>query len=269
VQEAKEHQKRLRAEAALREKEALFRSFLEHSQAVIWITKAQNYELVYVSPAYEQVWGRSTSELYSDLISFLETIHPEDRDRVRTGWQECHQRTCNQEYRVLRPDGTIIWIQDCGFPIYDDQGKLLWLGGIAEDITERKRTEATMAADLRDMRLLRDLSIQTIGKDNPQVLYNEIMSSAIALTGADAGTLQILDRKTQELVLLASQGFDSTMKEHFSRVDTNSNTSCGMALRNGERTFVDFDVSQREDPDSSLQRYIEAGYLSAQSTPTV
>ncbi|MGG6241020.1 PAS domain-containing protein [Nodosilinea sp. AN01ver1] len=133
---------RARAEAALRESEARFKGFAENSSDVIWITDAHKYQLVYVSPSFEQVWGRSATELYANLSGFVEYIHPDDRDRIEWGWQHCTQAAYTQEYRVLRPDGTTVWIRDRGFPIYDDQGELLWVGGIAEDISERARLEA-------------------------------------------------------------------------------------------------------------------------------
>ncbi|MBD2101370.1 PAS domain S-box protein [Leptolyngbya sp. FACHB-261] len=146
---------RARAEAALRESEARFRSFAENSNDVIWITAADEYRLIYVSPSFEQVWGRSASEIYTDLSRFVESIHPDDRERIQAGWQQCIQGGFSQEYRVIRPDGSIVWIHDRGFPVYDDQGELLYLAGIAETITERKQFEQererflAVGADLR------------------------------------------------------------------------------------------------------------------------
>ncbi|MBF2007118.1 MAG: PAS domain S-box protein [Chlorogloeopsis fritschii C42_A2020_084] len=134
---------------------------------------------------------------------------------------------------------------------------------------ERARAEAAVAADLRDTQLLRDLSARLISEDNIQVLYNEIVTAAIALMRADAGTVQILDEATQELVLLATQGFDRTMTEHFYRVAASSNLPCGIALSTNVRTFVDFDVPNCADPDGSLRMHVNAGYLSAQSTPLI
>ncbi len=135
---------RKQTEEALRESEARFRSFAENSNDVVWITTAHEYRLIYVSPAYEQIWGRSITELFVDLTRFVEFVHPDDRDRIQAGWQRCTEGGFSQEYRVIRPDGSIIWIYDRGFPIYDDQGKLLYLGGIAEDISDRKHAEDTL-----------------------------------------------------------------------------------------------------------------------------
>jgi PAS domain S-box-containing protein len=132
---------------------------------------------------------------------------------------------------------------------------------------ERARAEAAVAANLRDTRLLRDLSAQLVTEDNTQTLYREILTTAIALTEADAGTMQILDDRSEDLLLISSHGFDRQMTEHFYRVNASSHTPCGIALRNGERMFVDFDVPEGEDPDGSMRLHLEAGYRSAQSTP--
>jgi PAS domain S-box-containing protein len=134
---------------------------------------------------------------------------------------------------------------------------------------ERAHTEAVVTADLQDTQRLRELGARLVSEGDIQTLYQEIMSTAIALTEADAGTVQIFDEVTQELVLLATQGLEQTMIEYFYRVNASSNTSCGIALRTGTRSFVDFDVPESEDPSGSMRLHVEAGYLSAQSTPLI
>jgi hypothetical protein len=99
------------------------------------------------------------------------------------------------------------------------------------------------------------------------VLYRDLVAAAIALTRADAGTVQIFDTAREELVLLASEGFDAEMTARFGRVAASSNTPCGIALARNERTFMDFDVPESADPDGSMRMHLKAGYLSAQSTP--
>ncbi|MBD2014357.1 PAS domain-containing protein [Microcoleus sp. FACHB-53] len=145
---------------------------------------------------------------------------------------------------------------------------------LAEEVAERTwaavdraRAEAFVAADLEDTQLLRELGARLVTEGDIQTLYQEIMSAAIALTKADAGTVQLFDVATQDLVLLATQGFEQNMTEHFYRVNASFNTSCGIALKKGIRSFVDFDVPESEDPSGSMRLHVEAGYLSAQSTP--
>ncbi|GAA6614916.1 ATP-binding protein [Scytonema sp. NUACC26] len=132
---------------------------------------------------------------------------------------------------------------------------------------ERARAEAAVEADLKATQMLHNLATRLIGEEDRQALYQEIVKTAIALTQADAGSFQILDETTQELVIMATQGIDRTMAEHFYRLDASSNTSCGIALTTGERTFIHFDVPQSEDPDGSLRIHRDAGLRCVQSTP--
>jgi PAS domain S-box-containing protein len=131
---------------------------------------------------------------------------------------------------------------------------------------ERAHAEAAVAANLRNTQLLRDLSARLVTEDDTQTLYREILTTAIDLTDADGGTVRTIDDRSQDFILIGSQGFDRQMNEDFYRVDSSSHTPCGLALRHGKRIFVDFDVSEAEDPDGTMQRHFEAGYRSAQST---
>ncbi|MEH2260398.1 GAF domain-containing protein [Nostoc sp.] len=146
-----------------------------------------------------------------------------------------------------------------------------------KDTIECRQALSTVESDLKDTLLLHELSARLVTESDIQTLYQEIMAAAIALTRADAGSIQILDEATQDLLLLATQGMTPAMIEHFYCVNADSNTPCGMALTTGdafgngftERTFVDFDVPESENPHGSMRMHLEAGLLSAQSTPLI
>ena len=103
-------------------------------------------EMVYVSPAYEQTWGRSRDSLYNSPESFFEAIHPEDRERVAATISGGHsvEGGFDYEYRIVRPDGAVRWIHDRGFPIRNQQGEIQLFTGLASDITERKQAEEVL-----------------------------------------------------------------------------------------------------------------------------
>lgn len=134
---------RKQMEEALRESDEKFRHFAENTQAVIWIASSDVFqEAFYVSPAYEKIWGRSCQSLYDQPQVWIETIHPDDRDRVVAKLERhTNGEPTDVEYRILRPDGSVRWIWDRGFAKVDEQGKVYFYGGIAEDITERKHME--------------------------------------------------------------------------------------------------------------------------------
>lgn len=128
-------------EEALRESEERFRQFAENIREVFWMITADHSQFLYVSPAYEEVWGRSPEGLYENSRSLLEAIHPEDEEGVIAMMQRQAETECDQQYRILRPDGTIRWIRDRSFPIQDKAGQVYRVVGIAEDITDRKQVE--------------------------------------------------------------------------------------------------------------------------------
>jgi PAS domain S-box-containing protein len=131
----------LQRTAALGESEERFRQIAENIREVFWLSTADLGSTLYVSPAYENVWGRSRESLYKDPRSFFTAIHPEDRPRVLATIERDRDRGFEVEYRVVRPDGSIRSIRDRGFPITDESGRFYRVAGIAEDITERKQAE--------------------------------------------------------------------------------------------------------------------------------
>jgi two-component system, cell cycle sensor histidine kinase and response regulator CckA len=146
LREAQQRIRRLEAEQALRESEERFRQLAENiTESVFWMSDPTALEMLYVSPAYERIWGRTCASLYANFMEWIEAIHPEDRQQVQTNFFE-HSLLGNydEEYRIMRPDGSIRWIRDRGFPIQDRMGIPYRVVGIAEDITDRKLTEAVL-----------------------------------------------------------------------------------------------------------------------------
>jgi PAS domain S-box-containing protein len=136
---------RRRAAAALQESEERFRQFAEHIDEVFWMSDPHKESLIYISPAYAQLWGRSCEDLYRAPHAWLEAVHPEDRDRVRlAALTKQVGGEYEEEYRVLRPDGSMRWVRDRAFPIEDGHGKVYRIAGVAVDITEQKRSREAL-----------------------------------------------------------------------------------------------------------------------------
>ena len=106
------------AEAELRQSEQRFRLMAETIQDVFWIATPRIGKTVYVSPGYEHIWGRTCEALYRNPKLFLETVHPEDRERVKTEIIAAREQGIpwSHEYRIIRPDGTVRWIHEPGLP---------------------------------------------------------------------------------------------------------------------------------------------------------
>jgi PAS domain S-box-containing protein len=130
------------SEASLRTSEEQFRQLTENISEVLWLKPLEIDQVIYVSAAYEEIWGRSCESVYQRTMSWTEAIHQEDRDRVITAFKKqiWGEGNFNQEYRIVRPDGEVRWIRDRAFPIYNRSGEVYRLAGIAEDITERQQS---------------------------------------------------------------------------------------------------------------------------------
>ena len=126
------------AERARYESEQHFRQLVEHIREVFWLTDINKNTMVYISPAYETVWGRSCQSLYENPMSFVNAIHKEDRDRVIEAMKTQSQAPYDEDYRILQPDGSIRWVRDQSFPIKNQEGEVYRVAGVAEDITEEK-----------------------------------------------------------------------------------------------------------------------------------
>jgi PAS domain S-box-containing protein len=125
------------AEMALRDSEERFRELAENISAVFWLIDPEQRRCLYLSPAFDRIWGQSRQQFYH-TGNWLETVHPEDMEALLKAIPSLVEQEQEHEYRILRPDGEIRWIRDRSFPIRNEAGIVYRIGGIAEDITERK-----------------------------------------------------------------------------------------------------------------------------------
>ncbi len=126
---------RRRIEEELRSSEELFRQLAENIHEVLWVTSSDGNRMIYVSPVYEDLWGRTRESLYQQPNSFVDAILLEDQPRLAAVFGS--KTKFEVEYRIMRPDGTVRWIRWCGFPIRNARGEVYRIGGVAEDVTER------------------------------------------------------------------------------------------------------------------------------------
>ncbi|MBD1924397.1 PAS domain S-box protein [Microcoleus sp. FACHB-831] len=132
---------RKQAEEALRESEERFRQMAETIHEVFWIASPDRTQVLYVSSAYEKIWGYSCESLYEQPSSWMNAIHREDRERLIAALETQVRGGYDEEYRIVRKDGTICWIRDRAFPVTNEAGEISRIVGLAEDITKRKQTE--------------------------------------------------------------------------------------------------------------------------------
>jgi two-component system sensor histidine kinase/response regulator len=134
----------LKAQQIFQTSEEQFRQFSENLNQVFWMTDISKQVMLYISPAYEKVWGRFCESLYQNPSEWLTAIHPEDREQVQSLLPAQLSSEYDVEYRIIRPDGKIRWIYDRSFPIRNEAGEIYRIAGIAEDISDRKEAELSL-----------------------------------------------------------------------------------------------------------------------------
>jgi PAS domain S-box-containing protein len=134
-----------RVEEALRGSEETFREMSKTLRDVVWVMNATADEIVYVNPAYEQIWGQRCKSLYQNPMFWFDVIRSEDQERSQLLFEkQMRGELIESEYRIRTPDGQERWISDRAFPIRDHAGQLIRVLGIAQDITGRKQAEAAL-----------------------------------------------------------------------------------------------------------------------------
>src|SRR5580704_15778484 len=130
------------AQQAFENSEEKFQELAENIREVFWMMNAGSDQFSYVSPAYEQIWGRPLESIYQDPASRLEAIHPDDLQQSRLAFaRQMQGEAVETEYRIRTPEGQEKWIRGRAFPIHGQDGQLIRVVGIAEDITDRKHYE--------------------------------------------------------------------------------------------------------------------------------
>ncbi len=131
-------------ESFLLEAEKKFRLITDNIEDVFWISSPGLNEIIYISPAYEKLWGRSKEKLYKFPKSFIEAIYPDDQEKIFAEIEKHKNGSWEIDYRIIKPDGAVLWIHDQGFPIYDENNNLSLMLCVARDITKAKQMETVL-----------------------------------------------------------------------------------------------------------------------------
>ncbi len=136
---------RKQTEETLHEREEKFHQMADNIQEIFWMVDAVTKQAIYVNQAFEQITGRTVASLREAPLSYREIIHADDRARVLSRLDEAAKTgVFDEQFRIVRPDGTVRWVGAQGFPVRDAQGKIYRLAGVVQDITERKCVEEAL-----------------------------------------------------------------------------------------------------------------------------
>jgi PAS domain S-box-containing protein len=135
--------------------EARFQQLAGAIDDVFWLTDPNKTRMLYVSPAYERIWGKTCQSLVESPQTWFDAVYADDREAVRKA-ASLNQSTGKYdiEYRIVRADGQLRWIRDRAFVVKDADGNVAKIAGIASDITQAK---------LMQQQVLRSQRVDSIG----------------------------------------------------------------------------------------------------------
>jgi len=125
--------------------EETYQQVVDNIDDVLFIVSPDWKTVYFVSPSYEEVWGKTRESLSEHPLSWTDSLHPDDRKNVFQHIEEGSQGSFNNiafpDYRIIKPDGSVRWIEARGAPIHNEKGDIYRVVGIAVDITNRKQIE--------------------------------------------------------------------------------------------------------------------------------
>jgi len=206
--------------------ESHFRRLAESSEDVFWLADLAERTLLYVSPRFELIWGVPADQLLADPSHWTRAVLDDDAARLPAPFfvDDAAHGESVREYRIRDRHGETRWIRDRRFHLCDDEGKTVRVGGIAQDVTERKRRELADAELLaREREARAEAEATALAKDEfVAVVTHELRSPLNAIRGwahvlrhsgmlnaTQVKALDAIDRNTQAQAHLVDDLLDS------------------------------------------------------------
>jgi PAS domain S-box-containing protein len=178
---------RKKTEQALQASEERFRQITENMADVVWLRSFENSRMLYVSPSYERIWGRSCQSLYENPQEFMEAVHPVDREAVFVAYKQyADTGHFDMMYRIVRPDGEMRWIHARTYPILSESGQVIRYAGIATDITARRQAEELLRRSEEKYRKIYENSLVGIFHSTPAGRFTEVNPAFARMLGYES-----------------------------------------------------------------------------------
>lgn len=266
---ARDITERKQAEERLQQSDKRFRQLAENINEVFWVVDPNKNEMLYVSPAFEEIWGRTCESLYDRPHSYLQAVHPEDQKPIQAARDLRRQgmRT-DDEYRIVRPDGSIRWIHDRAFPIKGEGGRVSHIVGIAENITERKRAQDALRDSEERYRLLFERNPQPMWVFDLETLaFLEVNDAAIHHYGYSREEflkMTVKDIRPEEEIPALMKNLSGVTPRHkeAGKHKKKDGTIIDVEINSHELTFYDrpaqivlaYDITERRSLEEQLRQ---------------
>lgn len=269
----RESEQRRRALKQLQESELRFRQLAENIHEAFYLLDPVRGRVLYVSPGYDVIWGRSREVLYFSRGAWLRACHPDDRHAVAASVRRMSTRgDVDITFRVLRPDRSIRWVRARGFAIRNAAGKLHRVAGIAEDITEQKASEDRIRRLNRVYRVLSRINTLIVRVKTRRELFQQVSSIAVEEGGFRMAWIGLVDEASGLVVPKAWAGHEDGYLAHLQasmsaeHPDRESATSRALLER---QPIVAQKIRQYDREFSWLSEAIQRGYESVAALPLV
>ncbi len=243
----------------LRSCELRFRRMAEAINDVYFLVDARSGGIAYISPAYAEIWGRSGESAQADPASWAEAIHPEDRAAACVSYGDgLSGSEAMFEHRIVRPDGSVRWIEAKHIPVRDDAGHITSVTRVATDITERKRISLALRESMQCLDGIVNSAMDAIVRvdDGHRIVLAN--AAAVQMFGYAPGELL-----GQPLGMLIPSRFQAAHPTQVATFGASGKTSRRMGSlrtvtglrKNGEEFMIEVSISRDE---SSGQRLFTA-----------
>lgn len=268
----------------VRTQQAILRQMSDNIQEIFWMLDTATGNAIFVNPAFEKITGYSRESLLASPLSYRNIIHPEDQEWVLHRLDEAMKSgEFDEQFRIVRMDGTLRWVAVQGFPILDKSGAIYRLAGVVQDITRQQRVEAAL-------RESEDRYRDLVEHSEDLLCTHDLDGRLLSCNAAPA---RILGYSMDELLkmpmrnLLAPE-FRNEFDEYLKRVQINGRAEGLMVLlaRNGEHRIWEYkntlrtggpggpivrgmahDVTERRRAEAELQKSEQRFRVALKSAP--
>jgi PAS domain S-box-containing protein len=236
--------------------------------------------LAWRQPGGIEFWNKGATTLYGFEASealgkvtrhLLKTRHPRPWAEIEAELRE--HGSWEGELRHITKTGDEVFVAS-RYQLVSDEADGMLILETNRDVTGRKRAQAELSkaqqqleSDLRNMTLLHEVSMRFVQQDDLHGLLDQILDAAIGITGADKGSIQLLEDDGCTLRLTAQRGLPRDFLAFFGRVHKGQG-ACGTVLETGERLTVgDVTTHPLLAGIPALKVLLSAGCRAVQSTP--
>ncbi|WP_432799072.1 PAS domain-containing protein [Poriferisphaera sp. WC338] len=232
--------------------ETCFQMLIDNIADIFWIFDAKSQTGIYISQAFESVFGRPIKDFYSDYLVILKMVHPEDQDTYKQMLSlMLNGKETDSYYRIINVQGNTVWLRSRSTPIIDTNGEHIFTVGICRDVTTRKATEIALRDSREHYRKAAESNRQLLQEVNHRVRNN--LAGLMSLIKLTRRTSQTLDEYNDMIMrrinlmtfvhdILAHAGwedvdFKSVLEHIASQAETFHNNPVSMIIK-GDSIFI-------------------------------